>query len=431
MRWLSALPLAAKPRLVTTDGEFHTLRRQLARLGRKPASRSCGCRRTRSRRSPSGWRRRSTSAPPRCSLRRSSSRRRGSCPRLGELAAECRRRETPLLVDAYHALGVAAVLAARAGTRVGAGHRRRLQVPAARRRQRLPPPAAGTRPASGGDRLVRGVLDEDRRARGGTEVDYAPGAAALAGATYDPTSHYRAARVFDFFVEQGLTPEFLRQVSQHQVGLLARAFDALASARSASSARALDAAGRDRRFSGSRHSCGATPCRKAAGKGGALRCSRSIAAAGAGTLSERCPARARRRNPWRGRARAAIGLRSFFPWCACVSSLRCRYQRALAPPPPNEPPPPPKPPPPKPPPPKPPPPNPPPPNPPPLPPVQWLPRPPRLLAELRRISSTMMKMKKARPPPFDLWRGVPPASAVYSPWMAARIASAAAVKPPS
>ena len=27
-------------------------------------------------------------------------------PRLGELAAECRRRETPLLVDAYHALGV-------------------------------------------------------------------------------------------------------------------------------------------------------------------------------------------------------------------------------------------------------------------------------------------------------------------------------------
>ena len=26
----------------------------------------------------------------------------------------------------------------------------------------------------------------------------------FAGATYDPTSHYRAARVFDFFEEQGL-----------------------------------------------------------------------------------------------------------------------------------------------------------------------------------------------------------------------------------
>ncbi|MGH9361116.1 MAG: kynureninase, partial [Thermoanaerobaculia bacterium] len=32
IRFLSALPLAARPRLVTTDGEFHTLRRQLDRL---------------------------------------------------------------------------------------------------------------------------------------------------------------------------------------------------------------------------------------------------------------------------------------------------------------------------------------------------------------------------------------------------------------
>jgi kynureninase len=33
--------------------------------------------------------------------------------------------------------------------------------------------------------------------------------------------------VFDFFREQGLTPALLRQVSQHQIGLLASAFDAL------------------------------------------------------------------------------------------------------------------------------------------------------------------------------------------------------------
>ncbi|HEY0805641.1 MAG TPA: kynureninase, partial [Pseudonocardiaceae bacterium] len=33
IRFLSALDLAARPRLVTSDGEFHTLRRQLARLG--------------------------------------------------------------------------------------------------------------------------------------------------------------------------------------------------------------------------------------------------------------------------------------------------------------------------------------------------------------------------------------------------------------
>src|ERR1041385_6568374 len=32
VRLLSALPLGARPRLVTTDGEFHTIRRQLDRL---------------------------------------------------------------------------------------------------------------------------------------------------------------------------------------------------------------------------------------------------------------------------------------------------------------------------------------------------------------------------------------------------------------
>src|SRR5690606_2673219 len=48
-----------------------------------------------------------------------------------------------------------------------------------------------------------------------------------AGATYDPTSNYRAAEVFDFFDEQGLTPALLREVSQHQIGLLAAGFDAL------------------------------------------------------------------------------------------------------------------------------------------------------------------------------------------------------------
>ena len=32
VRWLSALPLGRRPRLVTTTGEFHTIRRQLDRL---------------------------------------------------------------------------------------------------------------------------------------------------------------------------------------------------------------------------------------------------------------------------------------------------------------------------------------------------------------------------------------------------------------
>jgi kynureninase len=61
--------------------------------------------------------------------------------------------------------------------------------------------------------------------RPGPGVNYPENHARFAGSTYDPVSHYRAAAVFDCFKAQGLHPEFLREVSQHQIGLLVRAFD--------------------------------------------------------------------------------------------------------------------------------------------------------------------------------------------------------------
>src|SRR5437016_6997766 len=69
-------------------------------------------------------------------------------------------------------------------------------------------------------------FDSLEAARSGS-VSYAPGAAAFAGSTYDPTSHYRAAAVFDFHAARGVTPALLREVSRHQVALLAHGFDAL------------------------------------------------------------------------------------------------------------------------------------------------------------------------------------------------------------
>jgi kynureninase len=50
----------------------------------------------------------------------------------------------------------------------------------------------------------------------------------FAGSTYDPTSHYRAARVLDFFEDHALTPERLRESYLHQTTLLAERFDELA-----------------------------------------------------------------------------------------------------------------------------------------------------------------------------------------------------------
>lgn len=58
-------------------------------------------------------------------------------------------------------------------------------------------------------------------------VAYGAGAAAFAGATYDPTAHYRAAAVFDFHAAHRLTAERLREMSRRQVGLLMSTFERL------------------------------------------------------------------------------------------------------------------------------------------------------------------------------------------------------------
>ena len=58
-------------------------------------------------------------------------------------------------------------------------------------------------------------------------TEYPRGSMRFAGSTYDPTSHYRAARVLDFFEEQGLTSERLRESYLRQTTLIAERFDAL------------------------------------------------------------------------------------------------------------------------------------------------------------------------------------------------------------
>jgi selenocysteine lyase/cysteine desulfurase len=58
-------------------------------------------------------------------------------------------------------------------------------------------------------------------------VAYGTGGDRFAGATYDPTSHYRAAAVFRFHTDLALTPPRLRAISRHQVGLLREGFERL------------------------------------------------------------------------------------------------------------------------------------------------------------------------------------------------------------
>ena len=58
-------------------------------------------------------------------------------------------------------------------------------------------------------------------------VAFGDGPNRFLGGTYDPASSYRAAEVFSFFERQGLEPHLLREVSQHQLGVLAETFDGL------------------------------------------------------------------------------------------------------------------------------------------------------------------------------------------------------------
>lgn len=225
VRFLSALPLRERPRLVTTSGEFHTLRRQLDRLAEEGldvvklepdpvdslAERLAATVDDR------------TAAALVSSVLFQSAR---VVPGLGRLLEACRRVGAALVVDAYHHLNVVPFSVRAMGLEdafvVGGGYKY-CQLGEGNAFLRIPP-GCTLRP------VVTGWYSEFSALAGRTEpgrVAYGEGPDRFAGATYDPTSHYRAAEVFTFFEERGLGVPLLREVSQHQIRLLAERFDAL------------------------------------------------------------------------------------------------------------------------------------------------------------------------------------------------------------
>jgi kynureninase len=225
-RFLSALDLRTRPRLVTSDGEFHTLRRQLARLGEEGLDVvSIGVEpvETLAERTAAAVDER-TSAVLLSAVLFETAR---IVPYLDELAAACAAAGVELLVDVYHALGALPFTVSEQGLEsawiVGGGYKY-LQLGEGNCFLRLPPQAETRRPVFTG---WFAEFDELAGEHGGAGVAYGSGGMRFAGSTYDPTSHYRAARVFDFFAERKLTSELLRSVSLHQTSLLARLVDEL------------------------------------------------------------------------------------------------------------------------------------------------------------------------------------------------------------
>jgi len=225
-RFLSALDLRARPRLVTSEGEFHTLRRQLSRLdeeGLAVVRLQVDPVETLAERMAAAVDERTSAVLVSAVLFETAR----IVPGLDGLARACARAGAELLVDVYHALGALPFTVAAHGLErawiVGGGYKY-LQLGEGNCFMRLPPQAETMRPVFTGWFAEFDELGAEHSAAG---VSYGRGASRFAGSTYDPTSHYRAARVFDFFEERSLSPEFLRSVSLHQTGLLARLVDEL------------------------------------------------------------------------------------------------------------------------------------------------------------------------------------------------------------
>jgi len=211
-RWLSALLLRERRRIITTDAEFHSIRRLVDRLAEEgfdvvtiPAAPIADV-----------AARMAAAVDDRAACVLISSvlfETAEIVPDVALVARTCRRHGAALLVDAYHHLNVVPFdLHAMdlADAYVTGGGYKYCQLGEGNCFLRVPP---GTHLHP----LLTGWFAKDD----GTEAD------AFAGATYDPTSHYRGAAVFAFHQEQQLTADRLRAINVGQVARLEQAIDAL------------------------------------------------------------------------------------------------------------------------------------------------------------------------------------------------------------
>ncbi len=219
-RFLSALDLRARPKIVTSSGEFHSLRRQLARLSEEgvdvvwvdahPVT-------TLAERVASEIDSRTAAAMVSSVLFMNSA----HVPELRAVTEACRKHGAQALFDAYHAYNVFPFSLKDFGGSdvfVTAGGYKYAQMGEGVCFLHVPPDCQ-LRPVHTGWFAEFGNLEKLS-----SGVAYGAGAERFAGSTYDPTSHYRAAAVLDFFDEQLLTVARLRELSLVQTS---RIIDAL------------------------------------------------------------------------------------------------------------------------------------------------------------------------------------------------------------
>ena len=221
-RLLSCLPLHERPRIVTTASEFHSLRRQLARLAEEGARVEWVPSRPRA---DLAGRLLDALTPGTAVLALSAVLFEDAfiVPRLGEICAKAVSLGAIVLVDAYHAFNVAPVDwgPAQGQLYVTAGGYKYAGFGEGVCWLRIPE-ASALRPVYTGWFADYGALTGP----GGGQVAYGPGGARFSGATFDPAAFYRAHAVLEHWDRHGLTPARLRAISTRQTRRIIAGLDA-------------------------------------------------------------------------------------------------------------------------------------------------------------------------------------------------------------
>jgi selenocysteine lyase/cysteine desulfurase len=221
-RLLTCLPLAERPRIVTTQSEFHSLRRQLSRLEEDGVRVDWVASRPRE-----GLAERVLEAlvPGTAMLAMSAVLFDDAfvVPRLGEIVARAAEIGAIVLIDGYHAFNVVPLAwgPAQGDVFATAGGYKYAAFGEGLCWMRIPRDCA-LRPVYTGWFADFGAL---ARPQGGG-VAYGPGGHRFAGATFDPSSVYRAHAVLAHWERFGLTPARLRAISTRQTRRILDRLDA-------------------------------------------------------------------------------------------------------------------------------------------------------------------------------------------------------------
>lgn len=230
MRLLSCLRASERPRVVTTDSEFHSLHRQVARLAEEgldvawvPGFPRKGLAERLLDAIVPGTRMVAFSAVMFEDA--------FVVPRLGDILARAQEVGAIALVDAYHAFNVVPLEwgPAKESAFVTAGGYKYAAFGEGVCWLRIPK-GCGLRPVDTGWFADFAALEGPRwKAASGQPVPavgYGTGGARFTGATFDPSCFYRAAAVLAHWERFGLTPSLLRAISLAQTGRVIDRLDA-------------------------------------------------------------------------------------------------------------------------------------------------------------------------------------------------------------